>query len=827
MSAIKNAVSASCPECAIGPFTRNHYFTGKLLVERDFREEQSYYIDKLRLHEQRLHGWGVVCGLKVTQADSEACRNRFVCIEPGLAIDCCGHEIYVAEKDCTWDLTQTAGIKALVKNNDKDTHTLQICIRYKECPSEPIPVLYDDCGCDDTQCAPNRILEAYEIDVNVDPKSTATSPDAPVLAWNNTINVAHALAVAYHDGTRRLYVLTDDPLGFVYQVSTDNFSVLSSHALGVQGFALSVSNDGKRVYVVAAGAAAANDYQLHVLDVTRPGLPLVQPNPIDIPNSNPGAPVPAVLPAPDDQLIAMVGPQGSLLLWATDIDTQPNPAAATQVVQFGANQQSMVLGTDGTRAYAGGAGNQIQAVVIATRLLTPVNILPAAANVTAIAVAQSVNGDLLAIVDNAASKLYLANPATPTLIGTVPLQHPPTGLVVSPDFHWAYVVEQDAGVSYLEPVDLFSLQVGVNVVPAAPLQIGVNSRVPEISSSGRTLFVPYTGNLANATDGGVAIVGVKESDCCGKAWKSLEGCPSCDTLNCIVLATIKNFVVSDTFQDTPEDQPVDPVADTANHIARIDNHTGRRLLPSTSTLAEIIQCLCAEGAGTKGTKGDPGLPGPKGDQGPKGDSGQNGNPGKDGQGLETGLTRINALSWVHNNPKGNNLIQITGPAAGTEGIVIGFTGPIQFAPVSQAGNQKFPNRIDTHVFQVLAEEPNQPNLLVCRCPVVGTVVPVEITRTDPNNPSLITGAQQVALANPTAIAFLFSEAVPPLGRSQELWVRLCCEFVVDVNGKAVDGAFLRMQLPTGDYLGKLPNAPAPDPFGLQGTLFQSWFHVLR
>ena len=30
-------VPASCPECEIGPFTRNHYFTGKLLVERDFR----------------------------------------------------------------------------------------------------------------------------------------------------------------------------------------------------------------------------------------------------------------------------------------------------------------------------------------------------------------------------------------------------------------------------------------------------------------------------------------------------------------------------------------------------------------------------------------------------------------------------------------------------------------------------------------------------------------------------------------------------------------------------------------------------------------------
>ena len=34
-----------CPDCDIGPFTRNHYFTGKLLVEADFTDEQHYHIE--------------------------------------------------------------------------------------------------------------------------------------------------------------------------------------------------------------------------------------------------------------------------------------------------------------------------------------------------------------------------------------------------------------------------------------------------------------------------------------------------------------------------------------------------------------------------------------------------------------------------------------------------------------------------------------------------------------------------------------------------------------------------------------------------------------
>jgi hypothetical protein len=156
-----------CPACDFGPFTRNHYFTGKLLVERDFRDEQRYYIDKLRHHHQRLHGWGVVCGLKVTPHENSACRDRYVCVEPGTAIDCCGREILVKERDCI-DITKLPSYQTIVDEGSGKVHKLQICIRYRECPTEEIPVLYDECGCDETRCAPNRILESYEIDLLVD-----------------------------------------------------------------------------------------------------------------------------------------------------------------------------------------------------------------------------------------------------------------------------------------------------------------------------------------------------------------------------------------------------------------------------------------------------------------------------------------------------------------------------------------------------------------------------------------------------------------------------------------------------------------------------------
>ena len=81
--------------CAIPPFCRNNYFTGKLLTERDFTAEQQYTMDTLRLHHVALHGWGVVCGLKVTPHPQHP-ASRLV-VEPGLAVDGCGRQSRVPE----------------------------------------------------------------------------------------------------------------------------------------------------------------------------------------------------------------------------------------------------------------------------------------------------------------------------------------------------------------------------------------------------------------------------------------------------------------------------------------------------------------------------------------------------------------------------------------------------------------------------------------------------------------------------------------------------------------------------------------------------------
>ena len=86
----------NCKDCkdSYNNFKRARYFHGMLMTDRDFNEEQKYHIEKRKLHNRMLHGWGVVCGLKITAFNPT--RNSVI-IEKGLALDCNGNEIFVNE----------------------------------------------------------------------------------------------------------------------------------------------------------------------------------------------------------------------------------------------------------------------------------------------------------------------------------------------------------------------------------------------------------------------------------------------------------------------------------------------------------------------------------------------------------------------------------------------------------------------------------------------------------------------------------------------------------------------------------------------------------
>jgi hypothetical protein len=95
----------SCePACESIATRRNRYYTGRYLTAHDFRLEQGYFLNRHRLHNRLLHGWGIVCGLEVRPHPNPNCANHVI-VQPGIAIDCCGREIILEEPQVVvvWD----------------------------------------------------------------------------------------------------------------------------------------------------------------------------------------------------------------------------------------------------------------------------------------------------------------------------------------------------------------------------------------------------------------------------------------------------------------------------------------------------------------------------------------------------------------------------------------------------------------------------------------------------------------------------------------------------------------------------------------------------
>ena len=619
--------SPSCPDCAFGPFTRNHYFTGKLLVERDFTDEQKYHVDKLRHHNAVLHGHGVVCGLLVTPHENPACRDRFVCIEPGTAIDCCGHEIVVRERDCI-DLTALESYREAIDDPER-THRLQVCIRYRECPTEEVPVLYDDCSCDESRCAPNRILESWEVDLLIDRPLPTHTPGTPAITWANTVPVAHPVAVAIHDASQRLYVLTAE--GTIFPIRTDNHSLLAPLVPTSPALALAVANDGARLYV----AIGPNDREVLVYDTANLSAGPIHTLTI---GSSAGSSVELVVAPVTGQLLALIASSGRLLQWKTDINVPGSPAAPDDLT-LAPNLRSLTVSSDGARAWAVDPdGHQIRSAKLAPATVEPPIVPPGTLDLFAMAVVRTTAPDALVVVSKADRTLRLFTPGSTTMHSIV-LTNEPYAVIVSPDGHAAFVVERDAAKSYVQVVNLFRLGQGTLVTPGTPFEVGRSGERGGLTASGARLYQPYTGDTAVAGDGAVAILELSSARC----GDLLSGeCPECDEPDCLILATIENYNRGDRFE-AQTDPAADPVADTAAKVVRLDNQTGRVLLPSTQALAQALQCVIEHGG-----SGAPGPQGPPGPAGTNGTNGTNGANGADGLGLNPNLPKIIDIGWTHN-----------------------------------------------------------------------------------------------------------------------------------------------------------------------------------
>ncbi|BDI05913.1 hypothetical protein [Sphaerotilus microaerophilus] len=640
-----------CTPCTLSTPLRNHYFFGKLMDVPDFEIEQAYLVEKFKRHHARLHGSGVVCGLEVDQHPNPACQPRHVLVKPGMAIDCCGNEILVLDEE-TVDLYGFPDVKKLLDEQEPQDHLLQLCIRYRECTTEEVPILYDECGCDDTRCAPNRILESYAFDVRVDPELPL--PNAPALEWRGPpLALPGASALAFDVAGARLYVAATQAPG-VGSVHRYDLGTLLPLAGAPRTFtrpvlAIALSPDGTRLYAAVAGATAADPAQLHTVDTTTDAAFQVDVvPPIDIPGSVGATSLKLVVLASGGSVsIAVAGASTTLQAW----DAGGAVVAGRQAVVAAALAGGALRKDGRLVALAAGALHHFDTTAAG---LDPQTLAVAAALAPVdFVVGTSTGPDVLVWLEGGTEELRHAA-ADGSAVKSAALGDPPLALWVAPGASTAIVLTNDGGTTQVRSADLARLAAG---------ETGVLGAAQAVGPGGNALAVEY--RLYVAYDDGVALFDLIGTDC--GASLDPHACPGCNTADCIVLATFARWRPDRRLLD-PAVPASDPAADAQNGIVRIDDTTHRVVLPSVADLAAALRCLLSRpGAGGEGPQGPPGPQGLPGEDGQDGEDGapgapgapgtpgEDGQPGRDGDpGLDWDLPHICDFSWQHDTPNGPN-----------------------------------------------------------------------------------------------------------------------------------------------------------------------------
>ena len=149
----ESTTPCECGVCKISQFDRNNYFNGKLLTSRDLQLEQRYFNEKRWLINRMVVGWGIVCGLDV-YVDDHGCLY----VTQGLAIDCCGRELLVCDREA---LSADDVAKALGADPKRyEPIEWALCLEYREIKTEQVKAAS---SCEKTERDYNRLRDSYRL----------------------------------------------------------------------------------------------------------------------------------------------------------------------------------------------------------------------------------------------------------------------------------------------------------------------------------------------------------------------------------------------------------------------------------------------------------------------------------------------------------------------------------------------------------------------------------------------------------------------------------------------------------------------------------------
>ena len=173
---ITTSTRGMCPACAYGPFVRNAYWTGKLMLARDFTDEQRY-ADRSAAPPQPASA-RLGRGLR---AEGRAAREARMPRALRLRAAGVGDRLLRPRSAAARDrLRRSLGDPGHQGAQGRARTRRRTCCRSASATASArprrCPVLYDECGCDEDRLAPNRILESYELEIQLLDKNPADPP---------------------------------------------------------------------------------------------------------------------------------------------------------------------------------------------------------------------------------------------------------------------------------------------------------------------------------------------------------------------------------------------------------------------------------------------------------------------------------------------------------------------------------------------------------------------------------------------------------------------------------------------------------------------------
>lgn len=616
-----------CPACEEPQLARNTLFDGKPMSAQDFLDEQNYFLGKHLRHNRFLHGWGTACGLAVREHPNPACRNQYVLVEPGMAIDCCGHEIWVrAPAMIDW---RAAFLEAWRKANgpesepDDQPHRLSLILRYAECPADPVPAVFQGCGSPEAACLPGKLIDGYRFEAALDRPVKDGEAGLKTLHWESTNNIDGSHSVAVDNANERIYVLTAGAPAILVALDADTGAVVAAATfVGRSAVGLALAGDGSRLFV-ALTPGGGGDAEIAVLDTAD-----VAAAPIRVLALAGGGEKAQMRTLSDGRLaVATLGDQ-KLRIWGSDVGGGPNPAAPAEIA-LGRDPVAIAQGSlEGYFYVAASDAAKVVAVRLSDLATVELDVGDdGSARPAALAVAERDGRDLLAVADGANGSLHLIA-ATPEAANAVDrteavappvtgLADAPRALAFSPGNNWLFLLSEAAdGSRNISIVSVARRILGREPSVSNPIAAPPGASALAVAGAKRILVAFAGDDPADdpRVPGGLASFGIAGDDCLDLLDTILDPCPTCDEGDDLVLATVAAYRWNDPFVE-----------------AVIDNRAERRLLASTQLITEMLTCVAEQGCGGNGGEGEQGPVGPAGPAGADGKDGEDGQDGQDGQ----------------------------------------------------------------------------------------------------------------------------------------------------------------------------------------------------